>query len=70
MTKGFAIGAAGLTVISLLGAYMSEVNESLSEMGRELLTGFDIMDPTVFFGILIGASIPAVFSAHADPRRG
>ena len=42
---------------------MSEVNESLSEMGRELLTGFDIMDPTVFFGILIGASIPAVFSA-------
>ena len=63
VTKGFAIGAAGLTVISLLGAYMSEVNESLSEMGRELLTGFDIMDPTVFFGILIGASIPAVFSA-------
>ncbi len=63
VTKGFAIGAAGLTVISLLGAYMSEVNESLSALGKELLTGFDIMDPTVFFGILIGASIPAVFSA-------
>ena len=63
VTKGFAIGAAGLTVISLLGAYMSEVNESLAEMGRELITGFDIMDPAVFFGVLIGAAIPAVFSA-------
>ena len=63
VTKGFAIGAAGLTVISLLGAYMSEVNTSLSAMGKELLTGFNLMDPTVFFGTLIGASIPAVFSA-------
>ena len=32
-------------------------------MGKELLTGFDILDPTVFFGILVGAVIPAVFSA-------
>ncbi len=63
VTKGFAIGAAGLTVISLLGAYMSEVNHALAEAGKPLLTGFDIMDPTVFFGILVGASIPAVFSA-------
>ncbi len=63
VTKGFSIGAAGLTVISLLGAFMAEVNEVLAERGEELLTGFDIMDPTVFFGILIGAAIPAVFSA-------
>ena len=63
VTKGFAIGAAGLTVISLLGAYMTEVNEVLAAAGRQILTGFDIMDPTVFFGTLIGAAIPAVFSA-------
>ena len=42
---------------------MSEVNESLAAMGKDLITGFDIMDPAVFFGVLIGASIPAVFSA-------
>lgn len=58
VTKGFSIGAAGLTVISLLGTFMSEVNAA----GGSIL-GFDIMDPTVFFGILIGAAIPAVFSA-------
>ncbi len=58
VTKGFSIGAAGLTVISLLGTFMSEVNAAGGN-----ITGFDIMDPTVFFGILIGAAIPAVFSA-------
>ncbi len=63
VTKGFSISAAGLTVISLLGAFMSEANAALSAAGEALITGFDIMDPKVFFGILIGASIPALFSA-------
>jgi len=65
ITKGFAIGAAGLTVIALLGAFRSEVNESAMQMGygANYLAGFDILDPVVFFGIIIGAAIPAVFSA-------
>ncbi len=63
VTKGFSIGAAGLTVISLLGAFLSEVNVALLAAGREAITGFDIMSPTVFFGTLIGAAIPAAFSA-------
>ena len=63
VTKGFSIGAAGLTVISLLGAFMSEVNVALAAKGMAPITGFDLMDPNVFFGIMIGASIPAVFSA-------
>ncbi|MBO5403084.1 MAG: sodium-translocating pyrophosphatase [Clostridia bacterium] len=58
VTKGFSIGAAGLTVISLLGTFMSEANAAGAN-----ITGFDIMDPTVFFGILVGAAVPAVFSA-------
>jgi K(+)-stimulated pyrophosphate-energized sodium pump len=63
VTKGFAIGAAGLTVIALLGAFISEVNDSALALGLQGITGFDIMNPVVFFGLLIGASIPAVFSA-------
>ena len=73
VTKGFAISAAGLTVISLLGAFMSEVNVHIAETnvglaaaGKELVAlfeRFDIMNPTVFFGIIVGAAIPAVFSA-------
>lgn len=63
VTKGFSISAAGLTVISLLGAFMSEINSALTAAGKAAITGFDIMDPTVFFGILVGAAIPALFSA-------
>ena len=60
VTKGFAIAAAGLTIISLLGAFMSEVNEAA---GQIILSGFDIINPTVFFGMMIGAAVPAIFSA-------
>ena len=63
VTKGFAIGAAGLTVISLLGAFISEVNTAAVELGKPLITGFDVMNPIVFFGLLVGAAIPPVFSA-------
>lgn len=64
VTKGFSISAAGLTVISLLGAFMSETNAAIAASGRtDFIDGFNVMDPTVFFGILVGAAIPAVFSA-------
>ena len=63
VTKGFAIAAAGLTVIALLGAFMSEVNTAAAALGVAGLTGFDVMNPLVFFGMLVGAAIPAVFSA-------
>ncbi|MBQ5553695.1 MAG: sodium/proton-translocating pyrophosphatase, partial [Erysipelotrichaceae bacterium] len=63
ITKGFSISAAGLTVIALLGTFMSEVNDAAALIGVEKLNGFDVMDPLVFFGMLVGAAIPAVFSA-------
>ncbi len=64
ITKGFAIGAAGLTVISLLGAFISEVNDAAIDLSMDFeITAFDIMDPKVFFGMMIGAAVPAVFSA-------
>jgi K(+)-stimulated pyrophosphate-energized sodium pump len=57
ITKGFAIGAAGLTVISLLAAFQ----EIASKSGQAAV--FDIMDPLVLMGALIGVAMPAVFSA-------
>ena len=58
ITKGFAIGAAGLTVIALLGAFQEIVQQAT---GAKIV--FDLMDPTVFFGMLVGVAVPAVFSA-------
>ena len=57
ITKGFAIGAAGLTVIALLAAF----SETVAAAGH--IIGFDLMNPLVFFGALVGAAVPAVFSA-------
>jgi len=57
ITKGFAIGAAGLTVIALLAAFQ----ELAAKAGKAVT--FDIMDPLVLLGALIGVAIPAVFSA-------
>jgi len=57
ITKGFAIGAAGLTVIALLAAFQ----EIAARAGRPVI--FDFMDPMVLLGAIIGISIPAVFSA-------
>ena len=68
VTKGFSISAAGLTVIALLGAFMSEVNTAAVDLGivaagETLIRNFDVMNPTVFFGLIIGVAIPAIFSA-------
>ena len=65
ITKGFSIGAAGLTVIALLGAFMTEVNDAALSigLGANYLSGFDVLNPIVFFGLLTGAAVPAVFSA-------
>lgn len=43
ITKGFAIGAAGLTVIALLAAFAEIVSNST---GLEIT--FDLMNPSVF----------------------
>jgi K(+)-stimulated pyrophosphate-energized sodium pump len=59
ITKGFAIGAAGLTVIALLAAFQEIVQNALP--GTEIT--FDLMNPVVLTGALIGIAIPAVFSA-------
>ncbi|MEM3378655.1 MAG: sodium-translocating pyrophosphatase [Candidatus Bathyarchaeia archaeon] len=57
ITKGFAIGAAGLTVIALLAAFQ----EIATKAGHSVI--FDVMNPLVLMGALIGVGMPAVFSA-------
>ncbi len=53
ITKGFAIGAAGLTVLALLFAFQ-EYSGAAS---------FDLMEPLVLTGALIGIAMPPLFSA-------
>ena len=74
ITKGFAIGAAGLTVIALLATFQSEVTlalETLVANGTMTLTAAEIeslvalslLEPKVLLGTFIGIAMPALFSA-------
>ena len=58
ITKGFAIGAAGLTAIALLASYQQIVQDLI----QQTIT-FDLMDPLVMMGVFIGMSVPVIFSA-------
>ena len=58
--KGFAIGSAILTSLALLAAYAAVVDTA---RGDGLTAVFDLRDPTVLMGILLGAMLPFLFSA-------
>jgi K(+)-stimulated pyrophosphate-energized sodium pump len=58
ITKGFAIGAAGLTALALLASYQEIVNTLTGT-----IVSFDLMNPLVMGGVLVGMSVPIVFSA-------
>ncbi|RJS67705.1 sodium-translocating pyrophosphatase [Candidatus Bathyarchaeota archaeon] len=53
ITKGFAIGAAALTVLALFAAYSKIVD----------ITVLDLMTPTVIVGVFVGAVMPPLLSA-------
>jgi len=58
ITKGFAIGAAGLTALALLASYREIVRMLVGQT-----INFDLMNPLVMMGVFIGMAIPIVFSA-------
>merc|ERR1719481_2460527 len=58
MGKGFAVGSAVLTALSLLAAFKDEVTDH----GFKPLS-FDISDPILLAGSLLGAMLPFFFAA-------
>ena len=55
--KGFAIGSAALTALTLLAAFQ----QTLKENNIQLI--FDLTDPRTLSGLFIGAMVPFFFSA-------
>jgi K(+)-stimulated pyrophosphate-energized sodium pump len=58
ITKGFAIGAAGLTALALLASYQEIVKELV-----QTVVVFDLMNPLVMMGVFLGMSVPVIFCA-------
>ena len=57
--KGFAIGSACLVSLALFGAYIVRVEENSKEGSFNV----NVLEPTTFAGLIVGAMIPYAFSA-------
>ena len=64
VTKGYAIGSAVLAALVLFAAFVIELDEE-ARKENETLTGFDISQPEVLIGLLIGGMMVYLFAALA-----
>ena len=65
VTKGYAIGSAGLAALVLFGAYTADLREFGAQIGvtTNLDTLFSLSNPYVIVGLLLGALLPYLFGA-------
>jgi K(+)-stimulated pyrophosphate-energized sodium pump len=59
VTKGYAIGSAGLAALVLFAAYTTD----LAEFFPNLVVDFSLKNPYVIVGLLLGALLPYLFGA-------
>jgi K(+)-stimulated pyrophosphate-energized sodium pump len=65
VTKGYAIGSAGLAAVVLFVSYVEELRSVLEEAGSTVAVDFTLQNPFVVVGLFIGGMMPFLFAAFA-----
>lgn len=72
ITKGYAIGSAGLAAIVLFSSYIQDISAAAAESGNVFLANmnnlnalFSLGDPYIIVGLFVGGLIPYIFGAMA-----
>jgi K(+)-stimulated pyrophosphate-energized sodium pump len=71
VTKGFAIGSAVIAAVALFASYIETIGSELNlpdegtALFRNIATQINVADPKTFIGLLIGGSVPFLFSSLA-----
>ena len=63
VTKGYAIGSAGLAALVLFAAYTEDLKFFQNELGLTAQPDFALSNPYVIVGLLLGALLPYLFGA-------
>ncbi len=65
VTKGYAIGSAALAAVVLFVSYIEELKEASLEAGNGFFEGlnFELSNPFIVIGLLIGGMMPFIFAA-------
>jgi K(+)-stimulated pyrophosphate-energized sodium pump len=64
VTKGYAIGSAVLAALVLFAAFVEELREEATKSGGQVVS-FDISEPAVLVGLLVGGMMVYLFAALA-----
>ncbi|SEJ04097.1 K(+)-stimulated pyrophosphate-energized sodium pump [Sphingobium sp. AP50] len=63
VTKGYAIGSAGLAALVLFGTFTQDLDYYGSALGLTAPVDFSLKNPYVIVGLLLGALLPYLFGA-------